>query len=311
MGACCSVDCVKPENDECHSKSRESEPEHPPALPVQLQNRPGGLTNGVGKYEQIKATPMTSAVKTGPQPLEASTGPMPREEAESKLQAMPKTDETSTGPMPQSLESSADPVPQNAEESEQLAVTPVPPEVTAVPLAFQEPLHLAGTWTKWSTNLPKAQLQHVPGSSESVARLSLCAKLTSMSLSFQVVSAKKAWAWRLFPRDAKPAMWGAHVAKEGKLSEGIPDAVIVGLGDSKKGHGLNFHIIEAEGTIVTVWVEVPVRKNNDELELRHDTVDLARVWYTREDTGIQITAGDGIDLNKYKKYLPAGMSLPQ
>jgi hypothetical protein len=116
------------------------------------------------------------------------------------------------------------------------------------------------------------------------------------------------FTWRLYPRDAVPIKLGGfiktHVSKEGWLTNGDPSAVAVGLGDLKIGHGLNFHVLEMEGTVVTIWVEVPAIDDGvSQLELNKDTADGCRVWYTKEDTGIQNCGGDMMDLRKYRKYL--------
>mmetsp|Transcript_82614 Transcript_82614/g.242436 ORF Transcript_82614/g.242436 Transcript_82614/m.242436 type:complete len:304 (+) Transcript_82614:80-991(+) len=179
------------------------------------------------------------------------------------------------------------------------------PEKANLLLELTESLHLTGNFAKWSTNFPQAQLQPVPSGSASTARLKLCVKMTSMSFSFQVVSSKRQWNWRLYPRDAQPLKW-AHVSQEGRLQSDKPDAVAVGVGDLNTGHGLNFHVVEEDPTTVTIWVEVPVSSAEDGLVLQTGTATGARVWYTKEDTGVQFVGGDGVDLNKYKWMRPAG-----
>merc|ERR1712070_322542 len=67
---------------------------------------------------------------------------------------------------------------------------------------FCEALHLTGNWAGWATDSPSACLEVVPGSPEGFVRLKLCVKLTSPTLSFQVVSARRGWTWRLYPRNA-------------------------------------------------------------------------------------------------------------
>jgi len=179
---------------------------------------------------------------------------------------------------------------------------PSTPSVKAPPMKrLKDSFHLTGTFAKWVTDFAPSRLEQVPSGREGVARLKICIKLTSQSFSFQVVSAEQKWTWRLYPRDAVNIRF-THVSKEGKLNAGNPDEVIVGLGGSKAGHGLNFHVIEAAGVVVSIWIEVPVqdsRKEPSVLEPRYDTVDGARVWYTLEDTGVQYTGGDNVDLNKY------------
>merc|ERR1711865_813488 len=135
----------------------------------------------------------------------------------------------------------------------------------------------------------------VPSRKPGFQLLRLCVRLTSESLTFAVVSGQRQWAWRLYPRDAVPIRIGfirSHVSKEGMLTCDGPDAVIVGLGNLSIGHGLNFHVLEKDGAVVTVWVELPVSENNGVDELRTDTADGAKVWYTNEDTGIDHVGGD-------------------
>ncbi|OLP96354.1 hypothetical protein AK812_SmicGene21422 [Symbiodinium microadriaticum] len=148
-------------------------------------------------------------------------------------------------------------------------------------------LHLTGTFADWKTSFALSRLVQVPksdGQREDVVRLKLCVKLTSQSFSFQVVSPEKDWSWRLYPRDAQP----------------MRQRVAVAVGDLNAGHGLNFHVVEKEGDIVTVWVEVPVQPPSaDVVEVNFQGAG-ARVWYTLEDTGVQYTGGDGVDLDRYK-----------
>eukprot|EP00439_Symbiodinium_sp_Y106_P079736 s727_g18.t1 len=163
-------------------------------------------------------------------------------------------------------------------------------------------LHLTGTFADWKTSFALSRLVQVPksdGQREDVVRLKLCVKLTSQSFSFQVVSPEKDWSWRLYPRDAQPMRF-THVSKEGRLVAAQPAAVAVAVGDLNAGHGLNFHVVEKEGDIVTVWIEVPVQPPSaDVVEVDFQGAG-ARVWYTLEDTGVQYTGGDGIDLDRYK-----------
>jgi hypothetical protein len=177
-----------------------------------------------------------------------------------------------------------------------------------------EEIYLTGIFSKWKTDFADGLLEPVPTKSDSIALLKLCVKLTSQSFTFQVITDKHKWDWHLYPRDAKPIKIGfisSHVSREGLLKAGNKDVAIVGRGDKKLGHGLNFHVIEKPGTIVTVWVEVPAKRaaSGTGLSLRTDTVEGARVWYTVEDTGLQCAAGDGMNLSSYKKYLPADINL--
>mmetsp|Transcript_61253 Transcript_61253/g.138189 ORF Transcript_61253/g.138189 Transcript_61253/m.138189 type:complete len:291 (-) Transcript_61253:91-963(-) len=164
-------------------------------------------------------------------------------------------------------------------------------------LLLLETFYLTGKFAGWSASFPEGRLMQ-DSAREGMARLRLCVRLTSSSFSFQVVSSKRQWTWRLYPKDAKNIRF-THASKEGHLQVGDPDAVVVGVGNLKVGHGLNFHIVEPEGTVLTVWVEVPVSVIPDGLALE-DLGQGARVWYTIEDTGVQYTGGDGIDLMKYK-----------
>lgn len=161
-----------------------------------------------------------------------------------------------------------------------------------------EELYLTGTFASWATDFKQTHMTQVASTTEGTAKLRMCLKLTSQSFSFQVVSAKREWNWRLYPRDAKNIRF-THASKEGRLKPNEPNAVIVGLGDLKAGHGLNFHVIEEAGVIATVWIEVPVTSTPSGLVVRTDTAAGARVWYTLEDTGVQYLGGDGVDLNKY------------
>lgn len=162
----------------------------------------------------------------------------------------------------------------------------------------RDPLYLTGIFTKWKVNQESARLQFgEPGAD--VARLRLCVKMSSQSFSFTVVCAPRGWAWRLYPRDARN-VFGTHASKEGRLRPEQPDAVAIAVGDKWKGHKLNFHVVEDVGTVVTIWVEVPLKKGPDgQVSLVFSTAEGARVWYTKEDTGVQCEGGDGIDLKKY------------
>jgi len=183
-----------------------------------------------------------------------------------------------------------------------------PPPAAPEPPKLAETLYLTGNWAKWETSYPQGQLTPYPTPMEGTALLRLCVKMTSESFSFQVVSSKRVWAWRLYPRDAQLIrihFIKTHISKEGMLTCGNHDAVVAGIGNDKVGHGLNFHVLEAPGTIITVWVQVPARKGRgDVLELRADASEQLRVWYTREDTGVNCSAGDGYDLTKYREFLP-------
>lgn len=176
-----------------------------------------------------------------------------------------------------------------------------------------EKLYVTGPFSSWKLDQDDGQLQlaarHASAGStspprEGIMRFRLCVQLSSMSFSFQVVNPVKKWTWHLYPRDAVLKVWGLHVSKEGRLWADNPDAVAVGLGDLKAGHQKNFHVMEPPGTIVTIWVEVPVIPVavGDGMTVDYGTADGCRVWYTLEDTGVNCVGGDGIDLNKWKRF---------
>ncbi|CAK9055944.1 unnamed protein product [Durusdinium trenchii] len=163
---------------------------------------------------------------------------------------------------------------------------------------LRTPLHLTGTFAEWRTDFAPSRLRRVALEQDTL-RLAMCLRLTSQSFSFQVVSPSKGWTWRLYPRDAQPIRF-THVSKEGKLVAGEANAVAVAVGDMRAGHGLNFHVVEQTGAVVTVWVEVPVSQEQDFLTVRFDSNRAVRVWYTLEDQGVQYEGGDGVDLEKYR-----------
>mmetsp|Transcript_39509 Transcript_39509/g.122554 ORF Transcript_39509/g.122554 Transcript_39509/m.122554 type:complete len:397 (-) Transcript_39509:54-1244(-) len=166
--------------------------------------------------------------------------------------------------------------------------------------ALQEALYLSGQWAQWSTGHPDARLVALPQEREGVARLRCCVKMTSPTFSFQVFSSRRSWQWRLYPRDAKGPRF-SHNSKGGRLVEGQRDAVAVALGDRRRGRGRSFHVVEEgaakDPVVVTVWVEVPACLKPDGLALDAETVEGARVWYTKEDTAVQYTGGDGVALH--------------
>lgn len=210
-------------------------------------------------------------------------------------------------PLPSLQESTA--------SSQEPFVKPQRKQSSATFLLLSDDICLTGPWSKWATSFPNATLEPMPtNEANNTALLKLCVKLTSQSFSFQVITDERKWKWHLFPRDAVPIRIGficSHVSKEGLLKAGKEDPAIVGLGNDKVGHGINFHVMEKVGTVVTIWVEVPstLSAAGDSLKLRDDTVEGARIWYTCEDTGVQLAAGDGINLSRYKSYLPADLNL--
>ncbi|CAJ1339229.1 unnamed protein product, partial [Effrenium voratum] len=131
----------------------------------------------------------------------------------------------------------------------------VPTEAETGAVHLRRALHLTGNFADWRTDFAPTRLR--PVSCDEGSRLHLCAclRLTSQSFSFQVVCAEKSWTWRFYPRDAKPIRF-THVSKEGRLVAGERDAVVVAIGDMRAGHGLNFHVVEKPGVVVTIWVEV-------------------------------------------------------
>mmetsp|Transcript_69637 Transcript_69637/g.121125 ORF Transcript_69637/g.121125 Transcript_69637/m.121125 type:complete len:380 (+) Transcript_69637:102-1241(+) len=165
----------------------------------------------------------------------------------------------------------------------------------------RDALYVAGVFTGWSVEEEYARLQPAlikePGAD--VARLRLCVQLSSQSFTFCIVCARRGWNWRLYARDARN-VFGTHASKEGRLWSDQPDAVAIAVGDKWKGHALNFHVVEDAGTIVTIWVEVPLKRaDNGQVFVNFYTARGARVWYTKEDTGVQCRGGDGIDLSFY------------
>ncbi|CAL1174301.1 unnamed protein product [Cladocopium goreaui] len=171
---------------------------------------------------------------------------------------------------------------------------------------LRTPLHLTGNFADWRTDFAPSRLRRVALEKDTL-RLAMCLRLTSQSFSFQVVCPTKDWSWRLYPRDAQPIRF-THVSKEGKLVAGNADAVAVAVGDLRAGHGLNFHVLERSGAVVTVWVEVPVvSKEEGTLDIQFES-RRARVWYTLEDSGVQYEGGDGVDVDKYK-YTPMGLAM--
>jgi len=198
---------------------------------------------------------------------------------------------------------------------EQPLVKPPRKKSSAEFLLLGDEVCLTGPWSKWATDFPNATLEPMPTIAEKgTALMKLCVKLSSQSFSFQVITDERKWKWHLFPRDAVPIRIGficSHVSKEGLLKAGKEDLAVVGLGNDKVGHGINFHVMEKVGTVVTIWVEVPstLSTAGDALKLRSDTVEGTRIWYTLEDTGVQLVAGDGINLSRYKSYLPADLNL--
>lgn len=173
------------------------------------------------------------------------------------------------------------------------------------PPVLNEPLHLTAESLNWATDLAESRLEEVRCHVEGSLRLKLCVRLISETFSFQVISAVRQWAWRLYPRKGTNPQ--SAVSKSSVLVPNSPDAVSVASGSrSKEADGMQFHVVESEGAIVTVWVEVPV------LTAADGTLDLSaspgaaalgfRVWYTNEDTGVRLEAGDGVHLSKWHRW---------
>lgn len=239
-----------------------------------------------------------------PLPVKGKSEQAAERSLSSKLPEFSGSVEPSSATNAAAAEDTSSPAPKVPVASQEVPPAVVQPheEVQAPPmLELIESLHLTGNFAEWATDFAPCTLRQVPSAKEGAARLRTCVKLTSQSFSFQVVCKQKQWNWRLYPRDAKPIRF-THASKEGRLKPGEPEAVVVGLGDLKAGHGLNFHVIEEEyrGSTVTIWVEVPVKASGGGVALRTDTVQGAKVWFTMEDTGVQYKGGDGVDLNKYK-----------
>ena len=136
------------------------------------------------------------------------------------------------------------------------------------------------------------------------------------AFSFQIVSTTKAWDLRVFPRDAVPS-GRIHVNQKGVLQDGEPEAVAAVAGEGREGHGHNFHIVEAQGTKLTIWVRrQPLDGGQGGADASQDPDQLRglgyQVWYEKEtaeasaDQESQFTGfrgGDGIDLEKQKGWL--------
>eukprot|EP00927_Polykrikos_kofoidii_P082477 TRINITY_DN8214_c1_g1_i1.p1 TRINITY_DN8214_c1_g1~~TRINITY_DN8214_c1_g1_i1.p1 ORF type:complete len:357 (+),score=55.92 TRINITY_DN8214_c1_g1_i1:112-1182(+) len=167
-------------------------------------------------------------------------------------------------------------------------------------LILNEPLHLSTEALQWATDFEDSRLEEVRTVCEGALRLKLCIRLTSGSLNFQVVSAVRKMSWRLYPR----CDGASRVPAAGfQLLPGLPDAIGVALGDDRIGTSSTFSIVECVGTIVTVWVEVPVSvASNGNLDISASPEASAlgfRVWYTKEDTGVRLEIGDGVDVSQH------------
>jgi len=55
-----------------------------------------------------------------------------------------------------------------------------------------------------------------------------------------------------------------------------------------------------EPVVVTVWLEVPVLHTMQGLVINEEVPDGFRVWYTKEDTVVQHTCGDGVNIHRLK-----------
>eukprot|EP00927_Polykrikos_kofoidii_P060773 TRINITY_DN55690_c0_g1_i1.p1 TRINITY_DN55690_c0_g1~~TRINITY_DN55690_c0_g1_i1.p1 ORF type:complete len:361 (-),score=45.56 TRINITY_DN55690_c0_g1_i1:110-1192(-) len=171
-------------------------------------------------------------------------------------------------------------------------------------LVLNEPLHLCAGALQWATKCEASRLEEVRIVCDGALRLRLCIRLTSGSLSFQVVSAIRKMKWRLHPRhDGANRQCKGASAGSFQLVPGSPDAIGVALGDERVGTSLTFCIVESVGTVVTVWVEVPVSvASNGTLDLSASPEASAlgfRVWYTTEDTGVRLEIGDGVDVSPH------------
>lgn len=175
---------------------------------------------------------------------------------------------------------------------------PIPEEVTRDEIEL-EPLRLSGRCNGWA--LDTNGLLFTDEGVAEIPRQRLCVKLTSGSLSFQIVSNRKHWDWRLYPANAKLTRMGLHASKEGCMQRDDIDGLAVAhvdLKNAKAAHGKNFHIIEPAGSVVTIFVEQRAKV------VLNSSNEGTRVWYTRSDTGFTFAGGDGIDLSRYTKWIP-------
>lgn len=133
-------------------------------------------------------------------------------------------------------------------------------------------------------------------------------RITSSSLSFQLVSSTSGWDARIYPRDAAPR-FGEHASERGVLTCNKPDHVFAVGGTGDQAHAKNFHIVEPVGTIVTIMVERTVIGGMENVQPGNPVDQLNgmnyKVWYTKKDTGVRFEGGDGVEFNLSTKPRPA------
>lgn len=194
------------------------------------------------------------------------------------------------------------------------ADVPLPAEPAPPPAPIMEDaIYLTGPWKGGDWKLEtKAKLLPCPGAPPGMLRMCVCVKLTSQSFSFQVVAPSQDWNWRLYPRDGKNH-FGTHVNSQGIMVAGNKNKVIVGVGDKKKGHALNMHVIDFDQktreVIVTIYIELPVKPGIESGNIRLDTTteprEPCRAWFENAESEPIIEAGDGYDIDKYRSKFAA------
>lgn len=164
----------------------------------------------------------------------------------------------------------------------------------------------------WPTDLPALP--------DDMFRMTKTVKMTSASLSFQIVCPQTDWKWRLYPKHFKPVAWGMHVGKAGVLRASNREKTVVGVGNDSVGDKKNFHIVGCkEGDdVVTIWLDVPVKKVASRpgiWELDRSPEEklgkrLPKLWYTLEDkhdpaiqARVQFSAGDNKSIESYRYML--------
>jgi len=115
-----------------------------------------------------------------------------------------------------------------------------------------EPLVLMGSCNDWGKDLEAARKSFTFGCSDScdAERQEKCLELSIHSkkhLSFQIVSAKSLWDWRIHPAD------DCRDSKELKRDRMAPAQLTVGK-DDKAAHGRNFRIRETPPAVIQVKV---------------------------------------------------------
>jgi len=160
----------------------------------------------------------------------------------------------------------------------------------------------------------------------------LTVQLTSPSFSFQLVSASAGWSLRVFPRDAAPSRMGMlHASVKGVLKEEDPSAVVCasadGIKDKATGHGHNFHVVEATGDVVKIFVRrslkdagegsAPLPSPNSQLETvtnkAQSELESVRyeVWYEVVSRGVCKDPAKAKALEEEKRFVAEEMEQNQ